>query len=262
MKHIGRALLKVVHLIAQVGLLRVVEVDHVLAGSNRQRFLICAGVVVAVDLNHFVLRLDHIIERHLALNLLFVKHLVRVLLKVVHRVAQIGSLRVVEGNHVLGRIRRYGQILTRRVYLVVALNVNRRFRYSVSERLLVHGLCLVKHLVRVLLKVVHRVAQIGSLRVVEGNHVLGRIRRYGQILTRRVYLVVALNVNRRFVHLRIELLVRNNLIIRNRSSRSFQIIMHRVAQVLSLFEFRMIHRAFIQTGVIVFIQIIRRFGCC
>ena len=92
MKHLVRVLLKVVHRVAQVVPLRVVDVDYVLAGSNRQLCLIRAVVVVAVDLNHFVRRIDHFIERHPVLNLRIVKHIERILLKVVHRVAQVGLL--------------------------------------------------------------------------------------------------------------------------------------------------------------------------
>ena len=43
MKHLFRVLLKVVHRVAQAGLLRVVDVDHVIAGSNRQRISGRAG---------------------------------------------------------------------------------------------------------------------------------------------------------------------------------------------------------------------------
>ena len=100
MKHIVRALLKVVHRVAQVGPLRVVDVDHIIiAGSNLQRILIHAVVVVAVDINHFVRRRDHSLERHPVLNLLIVKHLVRVLLKVVHLIAQVGLLREYRFEH-------------------------------------------------------------------------------------------------------------------------------------------------------------------
>ena len=105
MEHLVCDLLKVVHRVAQAGLLRVVDVDHIIAGSNRQRILIHAVVIVAVDINHFVRRRDHILERHPALNLLIVEHLVCDLLKVVHRVAQVGSLRV--GDRYLYVVRRH-----------------------------------------------------------------------------------------------------------------------------------------------------------
>ena len=107
MKHLVRVLLKVVHLIAQVVPLRVVDVDHILAGSNRQRFFRNhAVVVVAFNRDHFVRRIDHFLERHPVLNLRLVKHLVRVLLKVVHRIAQVGLLR---------KLRRERRVLIQRI---------------------------------------------------------------------------------------------------------------------------------------------------
>ena len=86
MKHIVRTLFKVVHRVAQVSPLRVVDVDHVLAGANRQRILVHAVVLVTVDLDHFIRRRNHGFERHAVLNLRHVKRLARILLKVVHRV--------------------------------------------------------------------------------------------------------------------------------------------------------------------------------
>ena len=176
MKHLFRVLLKVVHRVAQAGLLRVVDVDHIIAGSNRQRILIHAVVIVAVDINHFVRRRDHILERHPALNLCIVKHLFRVLINVIHRVAQVVPLRVVDVDHILA-----GSNLQRfRRQAVVVVAVNRdlfilRLDHS-PERLIPHGLC-VKHLVRALLKVVHRVAQVGLLR---------KLRRERRILIQRI----------------------------------------------------------------------------
>ena len=160
MKHLFRVLLKVVHRVAQAGLLRVVDVDYVLAGSNRQRILIHAVVIVAVDINHFVRRRDHILERHPALNLCIVKHLVRILLKVVHLIAQVGSLRVVDVDHVIAGSN-LQRILVHAV-VVVAVNLDHfvRRRDHCPERLTRHGLC-VKQSVRALINVVHRVAQVG-----------------------------------------------------------------------------------------------------
>ena len=94
MKLLVRVLLKVLHRVAQVGSLRVVKGEHVLAGSNRQLFLVRAVVVVAVDTNRFVRRSDYSLECHPGLGHRRVKLLVRVLLKVLHRVAQIGSLTI------------------------------------------------------------------------------------------------------------------------------------------------------------------------
>ena len=99
MKHLVRALLKVVHRVAQIGPLRVVDVDHVRGGSNRQRFRIHAVVVVAADINLFACRRDRILVRLILHGLCFVKHLVRALLKVVHRVAQVGLLREYRFEH-------------------------------------------------------------------------------------------------------------------------------------------------------------------
>ena len=170
------------------------------------------------------------------------EHLVRVLLKVVHRIAQIGLLRVVEGNHVLVIIRRHGQILTRRFYLVVARNVNRRFRYRFFERLILHGLCLVEHLVRVLLKVVHRVAQVVPLRIVEVDLVLAGSNR--QLCLVRAVVVVAVNINhfgRRRDHSP-ELLIVHDLCVVKHIGRVLLKVVHRVAQVGSFLPLRDILR--------------------
>ena len=190
MEHIGRALLKIVHRVAQVGLLRVVEIDYVLAliRLNRQRFRRRTVVVVAADINLFVCRRDRILVRHPALNLLIVEHLVCDLLKVVHRVAQVGSLRVVEGNHVLAGSNR--QLFFRfHAVVVVAVDINLfACRRDLSpERLILHGLFIVKLLVRSLLKVLHRVAQVGLLLVIDLNNVLTFIRSNRQRAVLRLF---------------------------------------------------------------------------
>ena len=176
MKHTVRVLLKVVHRVAQVVPLRVVDVDHVLASSNRQRFRIHAVVVVAADINLFVCRRDRILVRHPALNLLIVEHLVCDLLKVVHRVAQVVPLRVVDVDHVLASSNR--QRFRIHAVVVVAADINlfvcRRDRILVRHPAL--NLLIVEHLVCDLLKVVHRVAQVGSLRV--GDRYLYVVRRH------------------------------------------------------------------------------------
>ena len=176
MKHLFRVLLKVVHRVAQAGLLRVVDVDHIIAGSNRQLFRIHAVVVVAADINLFVCRRDRILVRHPALNLLIVEHLVCDLLKVVHRVAQVVPLRVVDVDHVLAGSNR--QRFRIHAVVVVAADINlfvcRRDRILVRHPAL--NLLIVEHLVCDLLKVVHRVAQVGSLRV--GDRYLYVVRRH------------------------------------------------------------------------------------
>ena len=235
MKHIGRALLKVVHLIAQVGLLRVIEGDRVLAGSNRQRILVHAVVVVAVNLNLFLLRLDHSPERLILHGLCIDNRLTRVLINVVHRVAQVVPLRVIEGDRVLAGSNRQ-RILVHAV-VVVAVNLNLfllRLDHS-PERLILHGLCIDNRLTRVLINVVHRVAQVVPLRVIEGDHVLAGSNR--QLFFRfHAVVVVAVDINlfacRR--DLSPERLILHGLFIVKLLVRSLLKVLHRVAQVGSL----------------------------
>ena len=186
-KHLVRILLKVVHLIAQVGSLRVVDVDHVIAGSNLQRILVHAVVVVAVNLDHFVRRRDHCPERHPILNLLRAKHLVRILLKVVHLIAQVGSLRVVDVDHVIAGSN-LQRILVHAV-VVVAVNLDHfvRRRDHCPERHPILNLLRAKHLVRILLKVVHLIAQVGLLLIIDLNNVLAFIRSNRQRAVLRLF---------------------------------------------------------------------------
>ena len=121
MEHLVCDLLKVVHRVAQVVPLRVVDVDHVIAGSNLQRILVHAVVVVAVNLDHFVRRRDHCPERHPILNLLRAKHLVRILLKVVHLIAQVGLLLIIDLNNVLAFIRSNRQRAVLRLFELIPI---------------------------------------------------------------------------------------------------------------------------------------------
>ena len=187
MKHIGRALLKVVHLIAQVGLLRVVDVDYVLAGSNRQRFRIHAVVVVAADINLFACRRDRILERHPALNLLIVEHLVCDLLKVVHLIAQVVPLRVVDVDHVLAGSNRQRFLICAGVVVAVDLNHFVLGLDHIIERHLALNLLFVKHIGRALLKVVHLIAQVGLLLIIDLNNVLAFIRSNRQRAVLRLF---------------------------------------------------------------------------
>ena len=231
-EHIGRALLKVVHRIAQVGSLRVVDVDYVLAGSNRQRFFRNhAVVVVAVDFNHFVRRIDHFIERHPVLNLRIVKHIERILLKVVHRVAQVVPLRVVDVDHVLAGSNLQRILIHAVVVVAVDLNHFIRRRDLSLERHTVLNLLIVEHLVRVLLKVIHLIAQVGSLRVVDVDHVLASSNR--QRFRIHAVVVVAADINL-FVCRRDRILVRHpalNLLIVEHLVCDLLKVVHRVALV-------------------------------
>ena len=158
MKHLVRTLLKVVHRVAQVIPLRVVQVDHIRTGANRQRFLIRAVIIVTVDINLFVYCINYSPERHAVLNLLIVKHLVRTLLKVVHRVAQVIPLRVVQVDHIRTganrqRFRiRAGIIMTGDVNFLIS-----RLNYR-TEPHVRHSLRRSKNLRRVLIQIVDRVA--------------------------------------------------------------------------------------------------------
>ena len=178
MEHIGRALLKVVHRVAQIGLLRVVEIDYVLAliRLNRQRFRRRTVIVVAADINLFVRRRDLSPERLILYGLCIVKHLFRVLLKVVHRVAQAGLLRVVDVDHVIAGSNRQRILIHAVVIVAVDINHFVRRRDHILERHPALNLLIVEHLVCDLLKVVHRVAQVGSLRV--GDRYLYVVRRH------------------------------------------------------------------------------------
>ena len=186
-KRMTRDFLKVLNRIAQVGSLRVVDVDHVLASSNRQRFRIHAVVVVAADINLFVCRRDRILVRHPALNLLIVEHLVCDLLKVVHRVAQVVPLRVVDVDHVLAGSNRQRFRIHAVVVVAVDINLFACRRDLSPERLILHGLFIVKLLVRSLLKVLHRVAQVGLLLVIDLNNVLTFIRSNRQRAVLRLF---------------------------------------------------------------------------
>ena len=122
MKHLFRVLLKVVHRVAQAVPLRVVDVDHVLAGSNRQLFFrFHAVVVVAVDINLFACRRDLSPERLILHGLFIVKLLVRSLLKVLHRVAQVGLLLVIDLNNVLTFIRSNRQRAVLRLFELIPI---------------------------------------------------------------------------------------------------------------------------------------------
>ena len=89
MKHLVRTLFEVVHRVAQVGTLHVVDVDHVLLfiSANRQRFRIRAGISVTIDRDHFVRRLNLSPVRHILHGLRIRKLRVRILLQILHRVA-------------------------------------------------------------------------------------------------------------------------------------------------------------------------------
>ena len=93
--------------------------------------------------------------------------LVRTLLQVVYRVGQVGALRVVEVDLVLDGIgfhpERYG--LRRRVDLVVAGDVDRLLRDALLEGLVLDDLGFGDLRGRALEIVVHRVGQVGALRV-------------------------------------------------------------------------------------------------
>ena len=93
----------VVYGCGQVGAFGVVQVDNVLAGSNGQGFLIGAVVVITIDCNDFIGSLYDIVEGHAILYLLSMQDVVGVLLQIVHRIAQVGTLGEGASNgHVLG----------------------------------------------------------------------------------------------------------------------------------------------------------------
>ena len=252
MEHLVCDLLKVVHRVAQVVPLRVVEIDYVLAliRLNRQRFRRRAVIVVAADINLFACRRDLSSERLILHGLCLVEHIGRALLKVVHRVAQIGLLRVVEIDYVLALIRLNRQRFRRRAVIVVAADINLFAcrRDLSSERLILHGLCLVEHIGRALLKVVHRVAQIGLLRVVEIDYVLALIRLNRQRFRRRAVIVVAADINlfacRR--DLSSERLILHGLCLVEHIGRALLKVVHRVAQVGLLRKLRRERRILIQ----------------
>ncbi len=93
----------VVHGCGQVGAFGVVQVDHVLAGSNGQVFLIGAVVVIAIDCNDFIGSLYDIVEGHAILYLLSMQDAVGALLQIVHPIAQVGTLGEGAGKgHIFG----------------------------------------------------------------------------------------------------------------------------------------------------------------
>ena len=149
--------LKVLDRIAQVGSLRVVEDDLVRSGSDLNRFF---RLRRRITVNRYRLFRYRFSERLIPLGLFRKKRMTRDFLKVLDRIAQVGSLRVIDVDHVLAGSNR--QRIRRRAVVVVAVNIN-LFVYRRDhspERLILHGLC-VEHSVRALINVVHRVAQIG-----------------------------------------------------------------------------------------------------
>ena len=72
---------------------RIIQIDYVLAGSNRQRRLVLAVILVAGDRNDFVRTRNHGSERLVALGLCGRKGRIRTLLQIVHRIAQVVALR-------------------------------------------------------------------------------------------------------------------------------------------------------------------------
>ena len=120
--------------------------------------------------------------------------------------------------------------MRRRVDLVVAGDVDGALGHLGAEGLPVDGLGIVQDLVRALLQVVHRVGQVGALRVVEVDLVLDGIgfhlKRYG--LRRRVDLVVAGDVDRLLRDALLEGLVLDGLGIGNFRGRAIEVVVHRV----------------------------------
>ena len=93
----------VVHGCGQVGAFGVVQVDHVLAGSNGQGILIGAVVGIAIDFNGFIGSRYGGSEGHAILYLLVMQNLVGALLQIVHPIAQVGADGEGAGDgHVLG----------------------------------------------------------------------------------------------------------------------------------------------------------------
>ena len=82
----------VVYGCGQVGAFGVVQVDHVLAGSNGQVFLIGAVVGITIDCNDFIGSRYGGSESHAILYLLSMQDAAGVLLQIVHRIAQVRTL--------------------------------------------------------------------------------------------------------------------------------------------------------------------------
>ena len=78
---------------------------------------------------------------------------------VIHRIAQVGLLRVVEDDFVLSLISDRDRLRGFR-YQFIAVNIRCFLCHRLVKRLILHGLYIEKILVRALLKVFHRVAQI------------------------------------------------------------------------------------------------------
>ena len=170
----AHALLRAIvdHILAvcrQLYVLVIVEVDDVAYHLDRDRLRIRRYRSVAVNGDRFLFRRGR--TKGLVLNRLGFKRSLPVSVPVVvHRVAQIRPLRVVEVDDVAFHVDR--ELLARRRYLVVARNVNRGLGHFCSERLAVHGLRRRQHLTAVLLQIVHRVAQIRPLDVVHLDDVV------------------------------------------------------------------------------------------
>ena len=93
----------VVYGCGQVGAFGVVQVDHVVAGSNGQGSLIGAVVGITIDCNDFIGSRYGGSEGHAILYLLSMQNIVGVLLQIVHPIAQVGTLGEGASNgHILG----------------------------------------------------------------------------------------------------------------------------------------------------------------
>ena len=142
----------------QLDVLIIVEIDLVLSRPKRNRLGFSRYRRVSLNPDG---GFRHLFPEHLTANGLGFRDLLgRPVPVVVHRVAQVGSLRVIEGDRVRSRsdCNRFFRLLGR-----ITVNRFRLFRYRCSERLILHALFRIKRLVRALLKVLHRVAQVGLL---------------------------------------------------------------------------------------------------
>ena len=169
MQHLVGALLQIVHRVAHIGALYIVQVDNILACTNRQSLRRCTIVIVTCNVNLFISCGNRISKGLASDHLSIMQHLVGALLQIVHRVAQVVALCIVQIDNILIRTNRQSGFI--RTIVGVAVNINGFISCAnrSSKGLIINRLSALHHFVGVLLQIVHRVAQIGALYINQGN---------------------------------------------------------------------------------------------
>ena len=164
----------------QVGASGVVQVDHVLAGSNGQGCLIGAVVFIAIDFNGFIGSHYGGSEGHVSLYLLSTQDIVGALLQIVHLIAQVGAFGVVQVNNVLAGSNGQGILIGAVVGIAIDFNGFIGSRYGGSEGHAILYLLSMQNIVGALLQIVHLIAQVGTFGIEDLDHIGAFILTNGQ----------------------------------------------------------------------------------